>query len=120
MTDQEINIAIAEACGLTAYPDRPDYGFDSNGKACLIPNYATDLNAMHEAEKILMEMGHDGLKHPGYFTRSYGVQIRSLLGGIDECSDVPMREVVEIAMATARQRAEAFLRTIGKWNEVAV
>ena len=94
MTDTEVNIAIAKACGWTLFEH--DGGLWSglhNGtyinykcgiskehaeKVCF-PNYHGDLNAMHEAEKVIAEMVH----------------------------------------ATARQRAEAFLRTIGKWKEEA-
>ena len=97
MTDKQINAAIAEACGWV--PDC-DNGicWDQHGAAIITPpNYCADLNAMHEAEKVLM---HADLLF------EYGMHI-----SIDHKYDCLLR-------ATARQRAEAFLRTLGKWEEV--
>lgn len=63
-----------------------------------------DLNAMHEAEKTLPNNGtHEG----GRF--EYYLKLTSLCGGV-------MNNNI---FATAAQRAEAFLRTIGKWEESA-
>ena len=107
MSDQEINIAIAEACGWRQserniahwhHVSEP-YSHILTGD---LPNYCNDLNAMHEAEnwmianKSLMNFWKyaDNLKR--YFSNL----------GDDGCIH-----------ATARQRAEAFLRTIGKWEE---
>jgi hypothetical protein len=59
------------------------------------PNYLNDLNVMHEAEKVLTDEQWDT-----YCYRLDGV------GGMRHCTH-----------ATASQRAEAFLRTIGKWEE---
>ena len=56
-------------------------------------DYCNDLNAMHEAEKTLT----------GKHFEDY---LMELLDFIDE----PI-------LANARQRAEAFLRTMGKWEE---
>lgn len=63
-----------------------------------IEYYANDLNAMHEAEKVLGEI---------YSIESceYDDWLRSTIG-----HDEKWR-------ATAAQRAEAFLRTINKWEE---
>jgi hypothetical protein len=83
MTTEQINIAIAEACGWT----------DIN-----VPGYCHDLNAMHEAENVLDTETEDNI------TGSYSAYAQCLAwaGGYS---------------ATARQRAEAFLRAIGKWND---
>ena len=95
MTDEQINEAIAEACGLKK-PCRKvklnDKGFFVTQHAKL-PNYCTDLNAMHEAEKMLTH------KH-------FNDYVMELLDFIHE----PI-------LATARQRAEAFLKTLGKWEQ---
>jgi len=86
MTDEQINAAIAEACG-----------WDHKPINCGGANYCTDLNAMHEAEKVLTD---------------------------DQCSIFyPVKlgavcRIKPIIFSTARQRAEAFLRTLGKWEEV--
>ncbi len=60
-------------------------------------DYVNDLNAMHEAEKTLDTV----MKRLDYLDYLF-----SLTG--DE---------VQMCNATARQRAEAFLRTLGKWEE---
>ena len=86
MTSQQINAAIRAFTGI----DRDDFDHD--------------LNAMHEAEKIL--------------TDDQGRRFRLLL---QDNSDGPQAafQTVEAAMchATANQRAEAFLKTIGKWTK---
>ena len=60
-----------------------------------IPDYLNDLNAMHEAEKALVE-------HPGL----YWFALAKVVGG----------SLKDVACATASQRAEAFLRTLNLWN----
>jgi hypothetical protein len=106
MNDQEINIAIAELCGWTkVFSDEwgPLRGLKSGDKfyaGCAfttVPDYLNDLNAMHEAEKVLVGKNNWEL-----------------------CEYVHKLHTATnswIAFATARQRAEAFLRTLGKWKE---
>lgn len=101
MTDQEINIAIALASGWTtdgkwwSHPTLPDNG----GAEPDPPDYCHDLNAMHEVEK---------LAHWGKY-----------LDELDRIANPngAMYRDKAVCHATARQRAEAFLRTIGKWKE---
>ena len=62
--------------------------------SCGVPDYLNDLNAMHEAENSLTTSQMTTMSQ--YLHRKIGV-----LWGF----------------ATAAQRAEAFLRTIGKWKE---
>jgi hypothetical protein len=93
MSEEQINIAIAEACGQTEVSD-----------------YCNDLNAMHGAEKTLDD---DHL----YI---YG----NILDYITRKAKIPMSYVhkpeagmyPELFRATAHQRAEAFLKTINKWE----
>lgn len=92
MTNEQINIAIAEACGW-AHPSVQPYAF---------PDYCNDLNAMHEAEKVLPRQ----LYHVDYWQTGYG-RFQTI---VSEMTVTPFS-------ATARQRAEAFLKTIGKWEE---
>ena len=99
MTDQEINLVIAEACPTVAgvWSDG-ELRWDSKLRpvpTCFDP--VNDLNAMHEAEKVL-----DGVLQRG----DYWDYLFSLTGG-----------EFEMCHATARQRAEAFLRTLGKWKD---
>ena len=101
MNEKEINIAIAEACG---WHDCSIVGEEPCGlqpaKTSLddryefIPDYCNDLNAMHEAEEAIA-----GILWRDYFER---LQRHGKASGV---------------RATARERAEAFLRTIGKWKD---
>jgi hypothetical protein len=118
MTDEQINIAIAEACGyewrVGIYGNcrglfHPDDNYlkvqpcldmllpISSDCAKKVPNYCNDLNAMHEAEELLLS---------GYWMR-YCECLTGLLG----------KSVYASVHAKARERAEAFLKTIGKWQE---
>jgi hypothetical protein len=67
-----------------------------------LPDYLNDLNAMHEAEKVLS-------RGEGYHQKGgFGLYKTALAEVCDEQHPID---------ATAAQRAEAFLRTIGKWEE---
>lgn len=107
MTDDEINAAIAKACGWTEIQDsgvwhhhklwgypplKPGQGGNSFH---YLPDYCNDLNAMHEAEKTIYN--HNNLWTAYYY--HIGAGPFSL-------------------HATARKKAEAFLRIHGKWEEV--
>lgn len=80
MTNEQINRAIAEACGWQA-------------------DYCNDLNAMHEAEKSLTD---DQFKWYTYWVEKL----------------MPETKYRCYLCATASQRAEAFVRSLGKWKEV--
>jgi hypothetical protein len=100
MTDQEINRLISEACPTVAgvWSDG-ELRWDSKLRpvpTCFDP--VNDLNAMHDAERFLKAE---------YWDR-YTQWLASLAGGT--------RRFV-VCHATARQRAEALLRTLGKWRE---
>ena len=99
MKDEQINIAIAEACGWK-YVNNETHAPDGSfwwSKGLEVPDYCNDLNAMHEAEKVLGEI---------YSIKSceYDDWLQSII------------EHDQKWRATARQRAEAFLKTIEKWN----
>jgi hypothetical protein len=117
MTEQEQNIAIAEACGWTRRNDL-DYvtGKDSTfhqvwergGRTCdqeTMPNYTTDLNAMHEALMTLQE--DDQVEFCLRLTEVVrrGKPVGTGLRQWDQNN------------ATPAQRAEAFLKSIGKWKD---
>ena len=96
MTDEQINAAISKACGRRQKPNGewfPDNGLTVGSQG--IPDYCNDLNAMHEAEKTIYK--HNNLWTAYYY--AIGAGPFSL-------------------HATARKKAEAFLRTLGKWEEV--
>ena len=62
-----------------------------------IPEYLSDLNAMHDAEKVLQD--------------GQWMDYSNVLIDVVPCS---RRGMIH---ATAAQRAEAFLKTIGKWED---
>lgn len=102
MTDEAQRIAIAEACGWTEVRQEfiSFYGRNpgNNVTRLQLPDYLNDLDAMHEAEKTLKEP-----QRTVYLNHLYG----------EEEADNEWKQV----HATARQRAEAFLRTVGKWED---
>lgn len=101
MTNQEINQTIVEYCSLDWI--EADDGID---QIDIPTSYCDDLNAMHEAEKFL-----EGSHNWNNYT--------DILGKL--CLYKPelhgLRTFVNIIVsASARQRAEAFVKTIGKWT----
>ena len=66
-----------------------------------LPNYLNDLNAMHYAESML--------------TVDQVINQAEWLGASN--NEMPIKSRVALLRATAAQRAEAFLRTIGKWED---
>ena len=106
MTDEQINAAIAETCGWTNVSARHRSGRCPGADELYVgheflPDYCNDLNAMHEAEKVL-----------GKKLSEYGSQLCEMT--IVNEDDFPE---CYIWYCTARQRAEAFLRALGKWEE---
>jgi len=104
MTPEKQQIAIAEAhTGLKYLYINGQWFFDDTVP---IPNdgplnYLISLDAMHEAEKTL----------------SMGEQVRYATLLAQEPHNPQWRNVILAYSAPATQRAEAFLRTIGKWEE---
>jgi hypothetical protein len=76
-----------------------------------VPDYLHDLNAMHKAEEVLPDMASDddGRDQLGYME----TLADTLLA---KWSSNNSADMWLITHATAAQRAEAFLRTIGKWE----
>jgi hypothetical protein len=107
MTDEQQRIAIAKACGWSRcyLQQQADLHDDARGlppdalptaeNYCYLPDYCNDLNAMHEAEKVA------------------GISNTEL--------SIPYKEWLDRLscphFATARQRAEAFLRTLNLWTK---
>jgi hypothetical protein len=119
MKSEEINKRIATACKVipryfchhcwhvvvgkyVTFDERHDERTGGCGRRLEIlspPNYHGDLNAMHEAVSIALEQG----SFEACVYRTY----------LADCSGEST-----FWNATARQRAEAFLRTIGQWEEI--
>lgn len=125
MTNEQINIAIAEACGWTClgqvegckphgYP--PDARKPTTKELIKgygpspwdVPDYTADLNACHELEKMLDD-------------KQLARYAQQIIGSARRKMNIPDHEshypVPFIISATARQRCEAYLRTLGKWKE---
>jgi len=106
MSPEAQRIAIAEACGYA--PHTPGahgvlrWTHPYFGSIILyieaLPDYLTDLNAMHGAEKVLTA-GQRYIYTDNLWRLTHHAKI------------------FPSVHATAAQRAEAFLRTIGKWED---
>jgi hypothetical protein len=125
MNSDKQRIAIAEYCGwkdvrgvthlgippengmLFPYPEhheedwrlKPFHG---------IPDYLNDLNAMHEAEKMLYNDKNQSERYAEFLLDV--LEVPSPFIGTARCAFLTNH-------ATAAQRAEAFLKTIGKWED---
>ena len=107
MINQQINTAIAEACGWESETTGPSWcEYETK-----MPNYCNDLNAMHEAENKLTPFQR--IKH-GHFLQKI---LNEAVFGFVSNYESESKSLSRVASATAAQRAEAFLRTIGKWEE---
>jgi hypothetical protein len=124
MTDEEIRIAIAEACGLLhlmplkrttrRMKDDPngvrlwycDHHHGGAAEYIEVPFYPTDLNAMH---------GAFGSMNPWMqpeFSKNLLSVYRSKTG-----TERTGAAVVDLLHADARHWAEAFLRTLNLWKD---
>lgn len=122
MKPEEQRIAIAKACGFTIESDgithclTPcDFSGNYNPEAKLlkkVPDYLNDLNAMHEAEKVLWDTG----KAMAFTNQLVGTVCSSQ--GFRWDKGTPDDHLMYLSHATAAQRAEAFLHTLGKWVEL--
>jgi hypothetical protein len=118
MTDEQINIAIAESMGWHSksganggvkWVDKDGigrnggglygYGYNDELNSSHLPDYTADLNAMHEAM----------LLHPRKLL------LRNFL--YLEVLEDPTNTNNEPAWATAKQWAIAYVKSLGKWEE---
>ena len=104
MNKQEQRIAIAKSLGWTkigidggeAWGMEPEPITEQDENGTWVPDYLNDLNAMHEAEKFLSDSDKSAYWH----------QLNEQVQG-----------TLNIAFATAAQRAEAFLKTLNLWTK---
>ena len=120
MNKDKQRIAIAKACGWkTVNPDKQFPGWvktvwvnPSTGEGhyvsdpripetSILPGYLGDLNAMHDAEKVLPPAQWDEYEENLYLVQGFDLESTG-----KTCFH-----------ATAPQRAEAFLRTLDLWEE---
>jgi hypothetical protein len=123
MTPEKQRIAIATACGWTNVAPRIVQNVKYQGDDITvgiwsddgwIPDYLNDLNAMNEAEKVLSGEQKE--------------QFIFWLNHLHPSADIHFAEkkrelrldVFDLVHTTAAQRAEAFLRTLGLWQETTI
>ena len=99
MTPNEQRIAIATHLGWTEIEYARNgiflFGLDPEGEDRRgLPKYTEDLNAMHVAEKVLSQEQRDAYAAALWRTGT----------------------IADAVLASAEQRAEALLKTIGKWT----
>ena len=104
--DSVINRAMAEVAGWTQMGSiskwkSPDGRVHENwGGEMACPKFLTDLNAVHEVENTLTEDQH----------YSYASELAKV------CNDDFHNNRTWYHLATARQRCEAILKTLNRWN----
>ena len=103
MDKEKQRIKIAEACGWKTASDSPNWTYyrpDARGWNGELPDYLNDLNAMHEAEKVL--------NAPTHIQKHAWNNYKALLA--EMCKESSFH-------ATAAQRAEAFCETLNLREE---
>jgi len=126
MTPEAQRIAIAEACGWRVDDELEDGALMGHIRPTpndwevwdIVPDYLTDLNAMHEAEKTLGQ--DDSYRYGDALAASVRKPELEAMRreGMDEDDQFPFNGWGHFAVAhlTAAQRAEAFLKTKGLWK----
>lgn len=123
MKQEDQNIAIAEAHGYRMEKftgsSFPFTIVNPHGIRCVpysneeqawcrnCPDYLNDLNAMHEAKKVLQEEERCRMLD----------KLCEIVRRDHDIKAGPMTAIIEAFYATAAQEAEAFLKTIGKWRD---
>lgn len=115
MTEEQIRIKVAEACGWKDIRDRAishnlngrfwktihKFGTSPQGLQNYLPNYTQSLDACREFDDKLK-----GCKD----RESYCVTLCKVVHGMDHLN-------VDVVLATPLQRCEAFLRMRGLWGD---
>lgn len=118
MTDDEINETIARSLGWTGSGEKwvdptgkkHEVWGDGSGLAC--PDGVNDLNVMYEAEK------HAPIEYWVKLAQLCGLNSTRAYEDINNTfwPSIQGKMIGKIAGATARQRAEAYLRTLNLWK----
>ena len=106
MKPEQQRIAIAEACGTMRW----SYALPKKCVGASVPDYLNDLNAMHEAESQSFNTAQ---------RENFACHLLNIVVG-EEFQRGDFVSITGVGLilthATAAQRAEAFLRAIGKWE----
>lgn len=128
MSPEAQRVAIAEACGwknihvgtteahgyevvgLVGYPPGIEPHF---GAACqeAVPDYLNELNAMHRTEASLTDE-----QRAKFVLELHFATEGDLTAGLENAFDCT-QYIFPVLHATAAERAKAFLRTVGKWED---
>ena len=115
MTDEQMRIAIADACGIVVYEEPDGSGLWSckgsyktgiskeHAQRVSLPDYLNNLNAMHQAEKVFSAEQ----------LTDYGIELSKVV----PCGWDAQVHWGKLAHATARQRCIAFLKTLNLWKD---
>jgi len=102
MTPEQQRLAIANVCKVKALYS---YALPARTLHCDVPDYLSDLNAMHEAEKMLTSE-----RDCERYRENLNIILRGRAGD-------PFKGISGYLFhATALQRAEAFLKTLNLWT----
>ena len=117
MTPDQQRTAIAKICGWTDIRRQRLYAGDQDlwGNKMIggdkhrnrLPDYCNDLNAMHEAEKVLNYEQAELLED----------SLCDIAKSENDVLENPLQSKSFIFHTTAAQRAEAFLRTLNLWTK---
>jgi hypothetical protein len=116
MTPEQQRIAIAEACGWTNVAplivknvkhEGDDITVGISSASGWIPDYLNDLNACHEMEK--------GLDYEQ--CEAFSTTLADIVHAANREKDYAFPWAFARIHATAAQRCEAFLLTLGLWQE---
>ena len=123
MNQEKQRIAIAAACGWEQSPDgkkwripyRSSYRFrrkigDQFYYTNEVPDYLNSLDAMHRAVHTLWTLDP-------YFGQAFSIKLTEVVTGLAYSAQVAAECLEDMITATAAQRAEAFLKTLGLWTE---
>jgi hypothetical protein len=131
VTNEEINIEIAEFCGWRKIREQDYQPFGTNEyihgpsqvwvgihpesdvdskEFEVIPDYCKDLNAMAEAKNLLT-----GDKRREFIDYLYEI-VKEVVKQDKNINAGPYSVMIEAFYATAKQQAIAFVKTIGKWD----
>jgi len=110
MTDEYINTTIASHNGYTDIKSGFGWVKTSNEEIIKkVPDYCNDLNAMRVAELTLTE--ENKLKYASYLAQVFNASYKKAWW------DLNAKETFEVINVSAKQKAEAYLKTLDKWEE---
>ena len=107
LSNEELRIKVAGLCGYVSWCDEYGSGqWEKDDKAQDPPNYPVDLNAMYEAETVMIPKQY----------KEWNEILERITIPFITCMTIE-HQLFKQRTATARQRAEAFVLTMEKDDE---